>query len=178
MINSIWWLMWKLNGLYEKKFTFKSDHTAFASLDTYRLVDGLVALKLGTGRAFRSDEALFASQHQHRPIHQVKVVLGSVGVIAIQRVGIRVEVTGSLGRQELAVVCAQRDRTVIWLPCQIEECIRRALVIGCLDTTAGFQAPVTILHRSYVPSFRHPIKLQLECLMARDFVLIGRHVDA
>lgn len=158
-----------------RQVTFESDYTALATLDAYRLVNGFIALELVTGRALGPDKTLLASQDQHGSVHQVEVILGDV--VAVQGIGVRVEMARPLGSQELAVVGAQRDCAVVRLPCQVEERIRRALVIRGLDTAASFQAPVTVLHRSHVPPFRHPIELQLERLMTGDLVLIGSYVD-
>jgi hypothetical protein len=159
------------------EITFESDDSALASLDHDGLVAGLVALELGTEAALGPDEALLAAQHEDGPIHQVEVVLANVVVSGVDAVRVGVEVTGALGREELAVVGPQRDGPVLRLPEQVEQTVGGALVLRGLDPTSGLETPVAVLHRAHVPALRRPVELELEGLVTRVLVLVGRHVD-
>ncbi len=92
-------------------------------------------------------------------------------------VGICEEMSGLLGGDELAVVSAEGHGPVL-VPEQVEERVGRALGLGRLDAARRLQREVAVLHRAHVPSPRRRLELQLERLVARDLVLVRRHVHA
>lgn len=157
--------------------TFEPNDAALAAFDSNGLVSGLVALEFRARGALRPDEALLAAKDEYRSVHQIEIILGSVGVTAVRGISVSVEMPRTFRSEELSVVGAEGDRAVLRLPGQIEKSVRGALVIGRLNTTAGLEAPVTILHRSHVPPLRHAIELELEGLVTRDLVLVCCHID-
>lgn len=52
------------------------------------------------------------------------------------------------------------------------------LVAGRLDAAAALQGPVAVLHGADVPALGALVELELEGLVVRDVVLVGRHVHA
>lgn len=107
------------------------------------------------------------------PIDQVEIELGDL------LNGLRggKQVSRTLGGQELAIVGAERQRTIA-MPDELEESVGTATIASGLNATTRREAPVTILCGPQCPTMRRPIVFQLECLILPHLVLIGGHVDA
>lgn len=153
--------------------TLEVYNALLGSLDQNRLVNGFVALELVAARRTVADEALLALEHQNRPVDQIEVELGRL----LDRLGRREQVAGALGRQQLAVVGAERHRPVA-VPFELEQCVSRAAVAGRLDAASGRQAPVAVLRGAQRPPVGGPVELELERFVLADLVLVGGHVHA
>ena len=127
--------------------------------DLYGGIGGLIALKPCGARSLVPNKALFALQHQDRPVDQVEVVPGqsysysvhflkrfiiiirrSVAILAalVDSVNVGEEMSGLLRADKLPVVCLEGDGPVLQ-PVEVEQGCVGSPSLSCLEATSGLQ---------------------------------------